>query len=74
MGTNNILRKVLRNIAQFFKPLKAQDAQFDLFSEVQLNFRNKLFDLIQAQNNSAIAEWDFRTKSIDDITIKIKQN
>ena len=33
-----------------------------LFSEAQLNFRNELFDSVEAQRSSAIAERYFRTK------------
>ena len=33
-----------------------------LISEAQRNFRNEFFDSVEAQRNSAIAEWHFRTK------------
>ena len=33
-----------------------------LISEAQRNFRNELFDSVEAQHNSAIAERHFRTK------------
>ena len=33
-----------------------------LLSEAQRNFRNELFDSVEAQRNSAIAERHFRTK------------
>ena len=33
-----------------------------LISEVQRNFRNELFDSVEAQCNSAIAERNFHTK------------
>ena len=33
-----------------------------LISEAQRNFRNELFDSVEAQHNSAIAEGHFRTK------------
>ena len=33
-----------------------------LLSEAQRNFRNQLFDSVEAQRNSAFAERHFRTK------------
>ena len=33
-----------------------------LISEAQRNFRNELFDSVEAQRNSAVAEQHFRTK------------
>ena len=33
-----------------------------LIAEAQRNLRNELFDLVEAQRNSAIAERHFRTK------------
>ena len=35
---------------------------FFLISEAQRNFRNELFDSVEAQRNSAVAERHFRTK------------
>ena len=33
----------------------------NLISETQRNFRNELFDSVEAQGNYATAEWHFRT-------------
>ena len=66
MGSNSIISKALRNQAQLsFQPVKAQRKMHNLFSllsEVQRNFRNELFDSVEAQRNSAIAKRHFRTK------------
>ena len=66
MGTNNIISKVQRNKAQqSFQPVKVQRKMRNfifLISEAQCNFRNELFDSVEAQRNSAIAERHFRTK------------
>ena len=63
MGTNNISHSA------------AQDAQFNffLFPKAQRNFRNKLFNLVEAQRNPAIAERDFRTKSKRNLTSAVKE-
>ena len=75
MSTNNIIPKAQRNQAQpSFQPLKAQGKMRDLiflFSEAQRNFRNKLFDSVEAQRNSAIAERYFRTKLKRNLTSAI---
>ena len=42
----------------FFQPVKAQckcATEFFLISKAQYNFRNELFDSVEAQRNSAIA-------------------
>ena len=60
---------------QSFQPVKAQckNAQLIfLISEVQCNFYNELFDLVEAQRNSAIAEWQFCTKLKHNSTSVIK--
>ena len=66
VGRNNIIPKAQRNKAQrSFQPVKAQrkthNLIFSIFEE-QTSFRNKLFDSVEAQRNSAIAEPQFRTK------------
>ena len=43
-----------------------------LISEVQRNFRNELFDSVEAQRNSAIAERHFRTKLKRNLTFTIE--
>ena len=42
-----------------------------LFSEAQRNFRNELFDSVEAQRNSAITERYFRTKLKRNLTSAI---
>ena len=65
MGTNNIVSKAQRNKAQrSFQPVKAQ--------RKMRNFRNELFDSVEAQRNSAIAERYFRTKLKRNLTSTIK--
>ena len=64
MGTNNISKAQRNKAQQSFQP-KAQRKMRDLIfliSEAQRNFRNELFDSVEAQHNSAIAERHFRTK------------
>ena len=59
MGTNNSISKAQRS----FQPVKEQRKLRNLFfliSEAQRNFRNELFDSVDAQRNSAIAERHFR--------------
>ena len=55
VGTNNFILK-----AQWsFQPIKSQSKMCNLIfliSEMQRNFRNELFDSVEAQSNSAIAE------------------
>ena len=81
MGTNNIISKAQRNKAQCnkvqlsFQPVKAQRKMHNVFfkiSEVQRNFCNELFDLVQAQHNSAIAKRHFRTKLMRNLTSAIE--
>ena len=43
-----------------------------LISEAQCNFRNELFDSVEAQRNSAIAERHFRTKLKRNLTSAIE--
>ena len=43
-----------------------------LISAAQRNFRNELFDLVEAQRNSAIAERHFRTKLKRNLTSAIE--
>ena len=66
LGTNNIISKALLNKEQqSFQPAKAQRKMRNLIlsiSEAPRNFRNELFDSVEGQHNSAIAERHFRTK------------
>ena len=53
----------------------AQNKHFNFFfliSEAQHNFRNKLFDSVEAQLNSTFAERHFDTKSKSNLTSTIK--
>ena len=51
----------------------AQHAQFGfLISEAQRNFRDELFDSVEAQHNSAIVERHFRTKLKRNLTSAIE--
>ena len=71
MGTNNIISKAQRS----FQPVKAQRKMrylIFLLSEAQRKFRNELFDSIEAQRNSAIAERYFRTKLERNLTSAIE--
>ena len=43
-----------------------------LFSEAQRNFRDKLFDSVEAQRNFEIAERDFHTKLKRNLTSPVK--
>ena len=43
-----------------------------LISKAQRNFRNELFDSIEAQSNFAIAEWHFRSKLKLNLTYAIE--
>ena len=45
---------------------------FFSISEAQRNFRNELFDSVESQRNSAMAEWDFRTKLKCNLTSAIE--
>ena len=80
MGTNNILSKAQRNKAKRpFQPVKAQRKMRNLIvltSEAQRNFRNELFDSVEVQCSSAIAERHFCTKLKRNVTsaIEISQN
>ena len=50
-----------------------QNAQFNfLLSKAQRNFRNELFDSVEAQRNPAIAEWHVRTKLKRNLTSAIE--
>ena len=53
-----------------------QKHNFFLISEVQHNLCNELFDSVEAQRNSAIAEYDFQTKLKRNVTptIETSQN
>ena len=71
VGTNNIISKAQRS----FQPVKALRKLRNLFfliSEAQRNFRNELFDSVDAQRNSAIAERHFRTKLKRNLTSAIE--
>ena len=43
-----------------------------LLSATQRNFRNEVFDSVEAQRNSAIAEWHFCTKLKCNLTSAIE--
>ena len=54
-----------------FQRVKAQRKNRNLIfliSEAQCNFHDELFDLVEAQHNTAIAERHFRTKLKRNIT------
>ena len=75
VGTNNIISKA----QQSFQPAKAQRKMLNLIfllSEAQRNFRNELFDSVEAQRHSAIVERYFRTKLNRNLisAIKISQH
>ena len=62
VGINNII-------------LKAQHKKRNLIfliTEAKPNFRKEFFDLVEAQRNSAIAEWHFRTKLKRNLTSAIE--
>ena len=65
--TNNIIAKVQRKKAQqSFQPVKGQRKIRYLIFLIfigQRNFRNELFDSVEAQHHSAIAKRHFDTKS-----------
>ena len=75
MGTNDIISKAQRKKAQrSLQPIKAQRKMRDLIfliSEAQRNFRNELFDSVEVQHDSAIAEQHFRTKLKRNLTSAI---
>ena len=72
VGTNNIISKAQRS----FQPVKAQSKMrlnlIFLLSEAQRNFRYELFDSVEAQRNSVIAERYFRTKLNRNLTSAIE--
>ena len=76
MATNNIILKAQRNKTQrSFQPVKAQRKMCNLIffiSEAQCNFRKELFDLVEAQRNSAIAELHFCAKLKRNLTFAIE--
>ena len=76
MGTNNIISKAHSNKAQrSFQPVEAQRKMrylIFLISEAQRNFRNELFDSVEAHRNPATAERYFRTKLKRNRTSAIK--
>ena len=45
-----------------------------LISEAQRNFRNELFDSVEAQRNYAIAERHFRTKLKRNLTFALENS
>ena len=76
MGRNNTISKAQHNKAKrSFQPVKAQlkmrNLIFVIF-ETQRNFSNELFDLVEAQRNSAIAERHFRSKLKRNLTSAIE--
>ena len=68
MGTNNTISKAQRS----FQTAKAQRNLIFLLSEAQRNFRNELFNSVEAQHNSAIAERYFCTKLKRNLTSAIE--
>ena len=76
VGTIIVISKAQRNKAkQSFQPIKALYKMRNLIfviSETQRNFRSKLFDSVEAQRNSAIAERHFRTKLKRNLTSAIE--
>ena len=76
MGTNNTISKAQHNKAKrSFQSVKAQLKMriliFVIF-ETQRNFSNELFDSVEAQRNSAIAERHFRFKLKRNLTSAIE--
>ena len=67
VGTNNIVSKAQRNKAQ-----RKMLNLISLISKAQHNFRNELYDSVEAQRNSAIAERRFRTKLKRNLTSAIE--
>ena len=76
MGTNSIMSKAQRNKAQqSFQPVKAQWKMHYLIflsSKVQRYFSDEIFDSVEAQRNSAIAERQFCTKLKRNLTSAIE--
>ena len=73
--TNNISKAQRNKAKRSFQPVKTQCKMRNLIfliSEAQRNFRNELFDSIEAQRNSAIAERHFRTKLKRNLTSTIE--
>ena len=71
MGTNNIISIAQRKAQLCFQPVKVQHRMRNWIfkiSDMQRNFCYELFDLVEAQRNSAIAERHFRTKLKRNIT------
>ena len=67
VGTNYIVSKAQRNKAQ-----RKMRNLISLISKAQHNFRNELYDSVEAQRNSAIAERRFRTKLKRNLTSAIE--
>ena len=76
MITNSIVLKAQRNKAQrSFQPVQAQRKMrilIFLISEAQRNFCNEVFDSVEVQRNSVIAERHFRTKLKRNLTFAIE--
>ena len=76
VGSINNISKAHRNKAQrSFQPVKAHRKMRNLIfliSEVQRSIRNELFDSVKAQQSSAIAELQFCTKLMWNLTSSTK--
>ena len=76
MGTNNIMSKAQCNKAQrSVQPVKAQRQMRNLIfliSEVQRNFRNELFNSVEAQCNFTIVKRHFCTTLKRNLTSAIE--
>ena len=76
VGKNNIISKAQHNKAQRSFPLVKEQRKMRnlifLISEAQPNFRNELFDSVEAERNYAIAERHFRTKLKRNLTFAIE--
>ena len=67
----------LTTAQQSIQPIKAHRKMRNLtflISEAQRNFRNQLFDSVEAQHNSAIAERHFRTNLKRKLTFAAQRN
>ena len=75
MGTNNIISIAQRKPQLCFQPVKAQRRMRNWIfkiSDMQCNFCYVLFDSVEVQRNSTIAERHFRTKLKRNITSAIE--
>ena len=72
MGSNDIISKAQRNkVQRSFQYVKTQRKVRNLIflpSQEKCNFRNELFDSVEAQRNFAIAERDLCTELKHNLT------